>query len=62
MVRFGQLNMTAMPIGNVNKTNISEVKVHSGEGNRTQTSAVTTAKYERNETEKKADSLSAMLK
>jgi len=49
MVRFGQLNMTAMPIGNVNKTNISEVKVHSGEGNRTQTSAVTTAKYERNE-------------
>ena len=62
MVRFDQLNMTTMQIGNVNKTNIAEAKIQSGEGNRTQTSAVTTAKYERNETEKKADSLSAMLK
>ena len=62
MVRFGQRNMTAMPIVDVSKTNIAGAKAQSGADNRTQTSAVTTAKYERNETEKKADSLSAMLK
>ncbi|MDB0053191.1 hypothetical protein N9F04_05760 [Ascidiaceihabitans sp.] len=52
--------MTAIPIGNVSKTNITGAKVQSGEVNRTQTIALTTAKHNINETEKKADSLSAM--
>lgn len=60
MVRFGQRNMTAMPIDNVSKANIAGAKVQSGEGNRTQTSALTTAKHNINETETKADSLSAI--
>ena len=51
-----------MPIININKTNIAGRNVHLGEGNTMQVSAVTTAKHNIKETEKKADSLSAILK
>lgn len=54
--------MIAMPMSNINKTNIAGKNVHPGEGNTMQVSAVTTAKHNMKETETKANSLIAILK